>query len=540
MKIIKASPARSLCGIAVKSILSAALMLLTSCSPKPDNPSDDSRISSLADVLETMPEEEEPVSYTEYVADIPEIENEDTAIKFEAEDFKPAGSLFAADDRKGYSGTGYVTGFYGGSDDYVNLLVNLNANQHYDITICVAADSETTTSISVNGNELQDFNIKGTGSFTKITFYGIYMNKGENLIVVKSGTANFDLDYIEITNNESIYDTKFEIGNSASDGNISPEADALLKNLKATFGKNIITGQYVSSEENTELEFIHKITGKYPMIRFSDIGGYSDNGAPLYPIEVDAALKWAQKGGMVGFMWYWYSPDELTSSVYSKETNFSLKSAVTKIDIATKPISEIEELYDSGRITLECLNLVKDIDAVSNALLVLSDEKVPVLWRPLHEAGGDWYWWGTDGIKAYNWLYELMYKRMTEYHKLNNLIWIWNGQSEEYMVDSDMYDIAAIDIYMPPESYYGSRSEQYQWLKSITESGKLLAISECSSVPDIDEMLRDNSLWSFFGLWFGEYIMDSNENLSEIYTKKDDLIKIYNAENSVTLDTVLP
>ncbi|MCM1228133.1 MAG: hypothetical protein NC320_12065 [Clostridium sp.] len=523
----------------IKAILAAALMLLVSCSPKPDNTSDDSRASSLADVLETMPEEEEEsVSYTEYIADVPKIENEDTSIKFEAEDFKPAGSLFAADDREGYSGTGYVTGFYGGSDDYVNLLANLDANQHYDITICVAADSETTTSIAVNGNDLQDFSIKGTGSFTKITFYGIYMNKGENLIVVRSGTANFDLDYIEITNNESIYDTKFKIDNSASDDNISPEADALLKNLKASFGKNIITGQYVSSEENTELEFIHKITGKYPMIRFSDIGGYSDNGAPLYPIEVDAALKWAQKGGMVGFMWYWNSPDELTSSVYSKETDFSLKSAVTKIDIAAKPISEIEELYDSGRITLECLNLVKDIDAVSNALLVLSDEKVPVLWRPLHEAGGDWYWWGTDGIKAYNWLYELMYKRMTEYHKLNNLIWIWNGQSEEYMVDSDMYDIAAIDIYMPPESYYGSRSEQYQWLKSITESGKLLAISECSSVPDIDEMLRDNSLWSFFGLWFGEYIMDSNGNLSEIYTKKNDLIKIYNAGNSVTLDTV--
>ncbi len=49
-------------------------------------------------------------------------------------------------------------------------------------------------------------------------------------------------------------------------------------------------------------------------------------------------------------------------------------------------------------------------------------------------------------------------------------------------------------------------------------------------------MCRDNSLWSFFGLWFGEYLTDSKGNLSEIYTSKDELIKMYNAENAITLE----
>lgn len=519
-------------------LIIAAVTLLTACRPISQNlpskdPSDAQNVA--ADKTDDKSDEaEEIVSYTEYVAEVPEIVNENTAIKFEAENFNPAGSLYADDKRAGFSGTGYVTGFYGGSDDYINLIAELDTNQHYDVTLCAAADTEASSGITVNGNELQDFTIKGDGVFTRITLHGIYMNKGENLIVIKSGKSNFDLDYIEITNNDSIYDTKFELEDSASDDNISDEASALLKSMKASFGKKIITGQYVSGEDNSEIDFIHKITGKYPAIRFSDIGGYSEDGVMIYDNEIDAALKWAESGGIVGFMWYWNSPSEQKSSVYSKDTDFSLRSAITRTDISQMSISEIEELYDSGRITLECLELVKDIDAVSNSLLILADEKIPVLWRPLHEAAGDWYWWGAGGSKAYKWLYKLMYDRMTKYHKLNNLIWIWNGQSKEYMVDSDMYDIAAIDIYMPPETVYGSRSEQYQWLKNITESGKLLAISECSSVPDIDEMLRDNSLWSFFGLWFGEYLTDSKGNLSEIYTKKDDLIKIYNAENSVT------
>ena len=143
----------------------------------------------------------------------------------------------------------------------------------------------------------------------------------------------------------------------------------------------------------------------------------------------------------------------------------------------------------------------------------------------------------SDGEEAYQWLYELMYDRMTGYHKLDNLIWIWNGQSEDYMVDSSKYDIAAIDIYMGPNMVYGSRSEQYQWLKQVTDSGKILAIGECSSIPGIDEMIRDNSLWSFFGLWYGDYLTSSSGDTADVYTTEEDLIKMYNAENSITLES---
>ena len=64
----------------------------------------------------------------------------------------------------------------------------------------------------------------------------------------------------------------------------------------------------------------------------------------------------------------------------------------------------------------------------------------------------------------------------------------------------------------------------------------MLALGECSSVPGIDEMVRDNSIWSFFGLWYGDYLGSVSGNVTDVYTSEDDLVKMYNAEISVTLD----
>lgn len=75
-----------------------------------------------------------------------------------------------------------------------------------------------------------------------------------------------------------------------------------------------------------------------------------------------------------------------------------------------------------------------------------------------------------------------MYTRMTEYHHLNNLLWVWNGQSSSFLVDSSQYDIASLDLYVEKEETYGSRYEQYVALRNMVSSGKLLAISECSNL----------------------------------------------------------
>ncbi|MGN1087117.1 MAG: hypothetical protein ACI4Q5_08775, partial [Porcipelethomonas sp.] len=167
------------------AVILAAVMLLTACEPisqeLPGTALSDeySRSDESGNGKETDETEEETVSYTEYVAEVPEIVNAEANTKIEAEDCKLGGSLYTAEERKGFSGTGYVTGFYGGSADFMDITVELDENQHYDITLCAAADTDVTNYITVNGRRLQDFTIKGDSNFTKITFYGIYMEQGE-------------------------------------------------------------------------------------------------------------------------------------------------------------------------------------------------------------------------------------------------------------------------------------------------------------------------------------------------------------------------
>ena len=130
-----------------------------------------------------------------------------------------------------------------------------------------------------------------------------------------------------------------------------------------------------------------------------------------------------------------------------------------------------------------------------------------------------------------------MYERFTGYFGLDNLIWIWNGQSKDTLVDSSTYDIAAADLYFKGERDYGDRFyESFAGLQKLVGKDKLIAISECGSVPDADSSFRDNSVWSFFALWHGDCVEDGNGGYSDKNTSRQALIRLYNSAGALTLD----
>ena len=244
------------------------------------------------------------------------------------------------------------------------------------------------------------------------------------------------------------------------------------------------------------------------MIRFGDLGSYTDKDTENAE-EIEAAIAWSRAGGVVGFMWYWTAPME-QGSVYADKTDFRLSKAVTGEDIAQLDPEELQELLDRRKISEECYALVESIDQVAGQLARLKDADVPVLWR-------------------------LLYDRLTAYHGLNNLLWVWNGQSQDYYVGQAYYDIASIDVYLRADAEYGSRYGQFQWLYALTKGEKLLALSECSRIPDVDAIFRDNAVWSFFGLWYGDYLVGQDGTLNGKYISTDDLIKYYNSDGTLSL-----
>ncbi|MBE6856401.1 MAG: glycoside hydrolase [Ruminococcus sp.] len=473
-------------------------------------------------------------SYPDYPVSFPAIEQTDTGDVYEAENGSLSEGLTTSSERTNFSGNGYVTGFSGDGSETVVFDVEAPSNQHYDMTFCIASDEIAKCTVYLNESEISHFETTSDGAFTKITLYGVFLVVGSSEVKITVSDADICLDYLKLTNNTSLSEVSYEADGQLSNVNAGESAKELMSFLTENYGDYIIAGQYVSGTENKELELIYRTTGKLPVIRFDALENCGDNFDESFK-KIDASAQWHRNGGIVGLMWYWESPGE-NPSVYAEDTDFRLSDAVTDINIAQLSQEEIRGLYGEGKISEQCYGLILDIDNMSGQLLSLKNKGIPVLWRPLHEASGDWFWWGASDIEDYKWLWELMYERMTEYFGLDNLIWIWNGQSADTLVDKDTFDIACVDIYLSEGKEFKSRYEQFASLQRIVGTDKLIALSECSSVPDIDACFRDNAVWSFFGVWYGKYLMTSEGEYSEKYALKDSLIRAYNSSGVLTLD----
>jgi len=152
--------------------------------------------------------------------------------------------------------------------------------------------------------------------------------------------------------------------------------------------------------------------------------------------------------------------------------------------------------------------MMKDIDKVASTLKKLKQRKIPVLWRPLHEAGGRWFWWGLDA-DACNELWRVMYDRFTNYHGLNNLIWVWTSAAEWNKPYSDGYkwypgdeyvDIVGIDIYNN-SSASNINSTCFKMLKQHSPD-KLIALTECGNLATISQQWKAGAKWLYFAPWY--------------------------------------
>ncbi len=96
-----------------------------------------------------------------------------------------------------------------------------------------------------------------------------------------------------------------------------------------------------------------------------------------------------------------------------------------------------------------------------------------------------------------------------------------------------------MDVYLPADHTFGSRYEQFLSLARITNGRKMLALSECSALPDLKMMAVDSAVWSFFGLWYGEYIMKPDGSFSDAYYSSNDLYNLYNSKLALSLNDFL-
>jgi Glycosyl hydrolase family 26/F5/8 type C domain len=235
----------------------------------------------------------------------------------------------------------------------------------------------------------------------------------------------------------------------------------------------------------------------------------------------DKGIDWVKnKGGILEMHWHWDAPRLVTGdkwqAFYTKNTAF---------DVAAAMNDTTSEDYKL---------LVRDIDIVSERLLRMQNEGIALLWRPLHEAEGKWFWWGAKTGDACKKLYRMMYNRMVNYHKINNLIWVWNSYGttkENWYPGDDVVDIIAWDY--PDYSQSTGSWSQYQAM--FGTKGKLFAIGEDGKLFNPD--LFAQQPWLYFITW--AYMIKDPSQANGKNTA-DWINRVYNDSRVITLDDLHP
>ena len=300
-----------------------------------------------------------------------------------------------------------------------------------------------------------------------------------------------------------------------------PAPSAAAKNvydfLRSQYGKKVLSGVQAggTANNNDHVDAIGKLTGKHPAVAGYDYLFLQYSPTPdswdwkVNYGDISAAREQWSENGLVSFMWHWNVPTSQEAwdkgvqeydfsgyGFYCDQTNFDIRRALT-----------------DG--TWEHDFLLKDIEKVAGFLKLLQEEGIPVLWRPLHEAAGNytlygsngaWFWWGRGGADACKQLWKLLRDKLEGEYGLDNLIWVWTldatpgaeSQYADWYPGNDLVDIIGVDIYADDTE---AKNRQYRAAVALSGGTKLTTVSECGNIPDPEKCLADREGWSWFLAW---------------------------------------
>ena len=306
---------------------------------------------------------------------------------------------------------------------------------------------------------------------------------------------------------------------------VNPKASVEAKNLlnfiyDQANGKKLIAGHHEYNFDSMNfMEVPKKISGEYSAIYGCELGmtsGETPERAEQIRLNVvKKATNWWKEGGIVTLCWHESKPGSDVQTFKNTQKRMSQE--------------DFNQLLISG--TPENKLLLAEIDQIAVYLKMLRDANVPVLWRPYHEMNGGWFWWGKkDNFKD---LWDLLYDRLTNYHKLNNLLWVFGPNcpiNPNIALYSNFYpgnskvDVLVFDAYVNNTSEF--KPEWYDDLVKLAQ-GKPVALGECGMLPTVSQFSGMYNKLSWYMTW-REMLTNKNTN--------EQIQALYNDPRTITRD----
>ncbi|HAG14269.1 MAG TPA: beta-mannosidase [Ruminococcus sp.] len=466
--------------------------------------------------------------------------------------------------------------------------------------------------VKVNGSKYTKV-IPYVDKWTDLSFGLVRLNKGENEIEFISEYGYMAIDTVTIAEAEF---PDLSVADAATcDPDATPETKALMQYLHSVYGKHILSGQqqiygggnsvsttirydaasdscvdsdgktytidrdskdtdkdgnlfyWHCSDENgqvytydtqnrnygynyydNDVDLIYKLTGKYPAIQGFDFGSY----CPCYKWDdgvTDRMIEWTnEKGGICTASWHINVPTAIADYTLGEPLDFNKTTYSEKTDFKTANCMVEGTLeYDYFQLCME--NLAAELKK-------LQDAKVPVIFRPFHEAEGNggkdgagaWFWWAKEGTEVYHQLWSLLQDTLENEYGLHNLIWeqnlyAWSDDSALWYSGDDKVDIVAYDKYNTQYHRHDGKTSGpnldaesgiFYSLVDFTNMKKMVAMAENDSVPSLDNMQIEHANWLYFCPWYDSqqsYFVSGTD-----YQDHDELKKLYNSEFCLTLD----
>jgi mannan endo-1,4-beta-mannosidase len=420
------------------------------------------------------------------------------AIHLEAEEGTLTGNTVLT-TRPGFSGKGYVGGFEKDGAKIAWTIPNVKPGIYRALLRYSAPFGNKSTDLAVNGKVIS-VALPGTGDkFADLSAGKVEMTAGTNTVEIRRGWGYYDVDALDFVPAQAS-GPPAKVSAALSDPLATPEARALMQTLVHFYGAKTLSGQVGAGDT----AYIQSVTGKTPAIMAGDFIDYSPSRLAYGSDpkgETERVIKAAQSGQVVSMVWHWNAPSGLLNKMGTDAKGKPVNMMWYKGFYTNATTFDVQKALADPNSKDYAL-LLRDMDAIAVQLQKFSDAKVPVLWRPLHEGEGGWFWWGAKGPDAYKKLWRLMYQRFTVVHHLHNLIWVdCAGTDPAWYPGDDVVDVVGIDGY--PSDVTDPLSTTWDTLQAQYAGRKLLALTEFGGVPDIAKMQRYGVYWAYFASWTG-------------------------------------
>ncbi len=392
----------------------------------------------------------------------------------------------------------------------INFSVSVETAGTYTVVIHYMNNyggSKINNLVANGGSSQVSFDVTGKGEFADVETT-LKLNAGANTVSITNSWGWIDVDYISI---EPFKAKEFTLCNAPVTAKATPSAVKLYNFLTNNFGKKTIAGVMTGNMDgytmgdvtkHEDVQAVFKAGGKYPALVGIDLmnatGGNSESSWFQQYTEkaIDIAKDTWKKGGIPAITWHWRPGEE--SEFYTSNGN---KTSNTDFDF-TQAFVKGTTSWDT--LSTEYKAIAGDIDKVAKLFLELQDAGVAAIFRPLHESGGNWFWWSTHTGKQFAALYQLLYERLVFKHGVNNLIWDFNPQDVSKITwtpGETYYDVLSVDIYNKADDHQSNASAFIDFTNK-GGTNKIISLSENGPIPDVQAMYSENAPWSWWMPWY--------------------------------------